>query len=300
MQIEGVYTVIITPFRADGSLDEEGLLHLIKRQVQAGIQGLVVLGTTSEAPTLTRLENKAIIQLARKAIRPPVQLIVGTGTYSTATSIDETQQAEALGADAALIVTPYYNRPTQDGLFLHFEAIAKASALPIVIYNIASRTGQNMQTSTLKRLMQIPTIVGVKEASGNIAQIMEVIETAHEARPSFRVLSGDDNLTLPLMALGGHGIFSVVSNLIPNLIKELYDLCMQNDWQHARKLHYELLPLFRGAFIETNPIPIKALMHFEGLPSGPCRLPLSPLTPENEKKLRHLHETIKLPLLTAS
>jgi 4-hydroxy-tetrahydrodipicolinate synthase len=298
--IEGVYTVLITPFHADGSLDKEGLQHLIQRQIQAHVHGIVVLGTTSETPTLTANEKKTILQLSRKWIPTSIQLIAGTGLYSTAASIEETKQAEAFGADAALIVTPYYNKPTQEGLFLHFEAIAKASSLPIIVYNIASRTGQNLQTSTLKRLMHIPSIVGVKEASGSISQIMEVIEAKQEVRPDFTVLSGDDNLTLPLMALGGDGVFSVVSNLIPGLIKELYDLTRSNDWKPARKIHYELLPLFRGAFIETNPIPIKALMHFEGLPSGHCRLPLCALAPENEKKLRHLHETIKLPLLASA
>ena len=294
---DGVYTALITPFKGDGSLDQEGLIQLLQMQVKAQVHGVVVLGTTGEAPTLTSQEKSTIIQIARQVIKPPIKLIVGTGSYATATTIDETKKAQDLGADGALVVTPYYNKPTQEGLYLHFEAISKSCHLPIIVYNIAGRTGQNLQTMTLKRIADLPTVVAVKEASGMIPQMMEVIESITKDRPDFRILSGDDNLTLPLMALGGHGVISVISNLIPEIICDLYYACLHNDGTRARLLHYELLPLFRGAFIETNPIPIKTLMHFENLPSGPCRLPLCALMPENEKKLRHLHETIKLPLL---
>jgi 4-hydroxy-tetrahydrodipicolinate synthase len=298
MTFEGVYTAIITPFLSNGALDEEGLIQLIDRQISANINGIVVLGTTGEAPTLTPQEKRRIIQLARERIRSPVQLLAGTGSYATSTTIEETKKAEEWGVDGALVVTPYYNKPTQEGLFLHYQALAKATSLPILIYNIQGRTGQNLQTSILKKLAEIPSIVAVKEAAGNMIQMMEVIEMAAQCPYDFKVLSGDDNLTLPLMAIGGHGIISVVSNLVPELILELYHKCLANEWDLARQLHYLLLPLFRGAFIETNPIPIKTLLQFDGLPSGPCRLPLSFLTAENEKKLRHLHETIKLPLLT--
>lgn len=297
MIFEGVYTAIITPFLNDGSFDEEGFLSLLEEQIKAKVTGIVVLGTTGEAPTLSPQEKKRIITLARNALKSNTQLIVGTGSYSTSRTIEETKRAEELGADAALIVTPYYNKPTQEGLFLHYQAVAGQTRLPIIIYNIQGRTGQNLLTSTLKRLSEIQNIVAIKESSGNILQMMEVIETVVAARPDFKVLSGDDVLTLPLMSIGGHGIVSVVSNLVPALVLNLYQLCLAGDWKGAQNLHYQLLPLFRGAFIETNPIPIKTLMHFEGKPSGPCRLPLCPLTQENEKKLRHIHETIKLPLL---
>jgi 4-hydroxy-tetrahydrodipicolinate synthase len=297
MNIEGAYTVIISPFLNDGSFDEEGFLLLLDEQIKAKMTGIVVLGTTGEAPTLSPQEKKRIITLAREKIKPPVQLIVGTGSYSTARTIEETKKAEELGADGALIVTPYYNKPTQEGLFLHYKALASQTKLPIIVYNIQGRTGQNLATSTLRRLVDFENIAAVKESSANIVQMMEVIETVVAARPNFKVLSGDDNLTLPLMAIGGHGIFSVVSNLIPSLVLNLYQLCRSGDFKAAQNLHYQLLPLFRGAFIETNPIPIKALLGFEDKPSGPCRLPLCPLSQENEKKLRHLHETIKLPLL---
>lgn len=298
MNLSGVYTALITPFNSDGSFDEEGFCKLLALQIEANVQGIVILGTTGETPALTSEEKEKIIKLARSLIHENIQLIVGTGTYSTETTIKETLLAETLGADAALIVTPYYNRPTQEGLFLHYQAIANASDLPIVVYNIAGRTGVNLQTSTLKKLTSIPSIIGVKEASGNISQMMEVIEMRNQERPDFRILSGDDNLTLPLMSLGGEGVISVLSNLIPDLMLDLYKACKQGNFETARRLHYRLLPLFRGAFIETNPIPIKTLMAFSDLPAGPCRLPLSAPLPENEKYLRHLHETLKLSLLT--
>lgn len=298
--MKGVYTAIITPFKSNGSYDEEGFQELLEKQVEAGVQGVVVLGTTGESPTITCEEKKRIIQFARKQLNSSIKLIVGTGTNSTATTIEDTLLAENLGADGALVVAPYYNKPTQEGLYFHYKAITEATKLPLIIYNIAGRTGVNIQTSTLKRLFNYPSIVGVKEASGNILQMMDVIEMRDQERPEFKVLSGDDNLTLPLMAVGGDGVISVVSNLVPELIVKLYALCAKGNFDEARQLHYQLLPLFKGAFIETNPIPIKTLMHFSGLPSGPCRLPLSPPLPENEKHLRHLYETIKLALMGSS
>lgn len=297
MNFEGAYTALITPFLNDGSFDEEGFLVLLDEQIKAKMTGVVVLGTTGEAPTLSPQEKKRIITLAREKIKAPMQLLVGTGSYSTARTIEETKKAEELGADGVLVVTPYYNKPTQEGLFLHYQALSQQTKLPIMVYNIQGRCAQNLATSTLRRLADLENIVAVKEASGNIVQMMEVIETVVAARPDFKVLSGDDNLTLPLMAIGGHGIVSVVSNLIPSLILSLYQLCHAGDFKGAQNLHYQLLPLFRGAFIETNPIPIKTLLNFEERPAGPCRLPLCALTQENEKKLRHLHETIKLPIL---
>lgn len=296
MNFRGVYTALITPFKSNGSLDEEGFSKLLKLQLDGGCHGIVVLGTTGEASTLTPEEKKKIIQMARNAIPPSIKLLVGTGSNCTKTTIEDTLQAEKEGADAALVIAPYCNKPTQEGLFLHYQAIAHASKLPLLVYNICSRTGVNIQTATLRKLALMPSIMGVKEASGTLQQMMEVIEMASVERPDFSILSGDDNLTLPLIALGGHGVISVLSNLVPEMIVELYQLSLAESWVQARELHYRLLPLFRGAFIETNPSPIKALMHFKGLPSGPCRLPLSGLTPESEKHLRHLYETFKFPL----
>lgn len=285
MTFKGLYTAIVTPFTAEGKLDLEGLKANIRFQIESGVDGIVVLGTTGEVPTLTSAEKELVIRTAREF---PCTLIVGTGTYSTHTTIEATQQAQALGADGVLVVTPYYNKPTQEGMYRHFEALHQATNLPIIIYNIQGRTGQNMSTDCLKRLAQLPRIVAVKEASGNINQIMEVLE----ALPNFTVLSGDDALTLPVMALGGHGIISVVSNLVPTQMRDLVKACANEDYKAARALHFELLPLFRGAFLETNPSPIKALMNRAGMAAGPCRLPLCEPTPETLKKLEPLCKEI--------
>lgn len=289
--IHGVYTVLITPFNKHGILDEEGLRLLIRRQIEACVEGVVCLGTTGECPTLTEQEQRRVMTICREETQGRMALIVGTGSYSTAHTIESTQQAQDLRADAALIVTPYYNKPTQEGLYLHYKAIAEAVDLPIIIYNVHYRTCQNLQTDTLKRLIDIPSIVGVKEASGNISQISDVIELARNARPDFSVMSGDDNMTLPVMALGGHGILSVASNLVPDKIKELVDAAACGDFESARNHHYQLAPLFKAMFIETNPIPIKAAMQLGGLPSGNCRLPLCQLSPENARTLECVVKT---------
>jgi 4-hydroxy-tetrahydrodipicolinate synthase len=286
--IEGVFTALITPFNEEGSLNEKGLRILLEKQIQAQVHGIVLLGTTGEAPTLKDPEKAKILKIARACIPPSIKYIVGTGTYSTATTIEATKQAYDAGADAALVVTPYYNKPTQEGLFKHFEALALSTCLPLIIYNIQGRTAQNLQTETLKRLLAFKNIVSVKEASGQISQMMDVIASAKNHK-EFSILSGDDNLTLALMALGGHGVISVLSNLIPEKIVSLYQACKNNDWEQARALHYALLPLFKGAFIETNPAPIKQLMAWHDLPSGYCRLPLSPLS---EASLKQLHQCL--------
>lgn len=276
-----IYTALITPFDHRGGVDEEGLRYLIRRQIENGIEGVLPLGSTGESPTLTGEEQKRIIRISREETREKAQLLVGTGTNSTAHTIENTLMAEELGADCALIVTPYYNKPTQEGLYQHYKAIAQAVEIPIIIYNVPYRTGQNLQTVTLKRLLDIPTIVGVKEASGNISQISDVIELTKKERPEFCVLSGDDALTLPLMAMGGHGVISVASNLVPDLMKSLVEALASGNLIEAQGLHYHLAPLLRALFVETNPIPIKAAMGLCGLPSGSCRLPLCSLSSEN-------------------
>lgn len=288
LSVQGVYTVLITPFYNNGDLDEEGLRFLIRRQIEAGVEGVVCLGTTGECPTLTEEEQKRVVKICREETLGKIALIVGTGTYSTAHTIECTQMAQDFGADAALIVTPYYNKPTQEGLYLHYKAIAEAVTLPAIIYNIHYRTCQNLQTDTLKRLIDIPSIIGVKEASGNISQISDVIELSRRVRPDFSIMSGDDGLTFPLMALGGHGIFSVASNLVPDKVKALVDAAASGDYASARDQHYRLAPLFKAMFIETNPIPIKAAMNFCGLPAGNCRLPLCNLIPENALALQRV------------
>jgi 4-hydroxy-tetrahydrodipicolinate synthase len=299
MKFEGVFTALITPFKENGTLDEKGLEFLIARQLNAHVHGIVVLGTTGEEPTLTPEEKEKVIRLSRHLIPSSTLLIVGTGSYSTQSTIANTKKAKDLGADACLIVTPYYNRPTQEGLYLHFEALSNAVKIPLIIYNIASRTGQNLATPTLKRIAALQNIKGVKEASGSLPQVMEVIELIVNENKEFKVLSGDDNFFFPLMCLGGHGVISVLSNLVPELILELYRAASSERYSTARQLHYALLPLMQALFIETNPIPIKTLMRYENHPAGPCRLPLCALTPENEKKLLHILETLKLPILHA-
>lgn len=280
--IQGVYTVLITPFGPQEELDEEGLRFLIKRQLQYGIEGIVILGTTGEAPTLNENEKKRVMSITREEIDPKkANLFVGTGSYATSQTIENTLKAQECGADGALIITPYYNKPSQEGLYRHFKAISEACSLPIVIYNNPGRTSTNLQNETLKRLMEIPSIVGIKESSGNISQISEVIEIAKQERPDFKVMSGDDNLTFPLLALGADGVFSVVSNLLPREIKQMVQSMASGDFEAARQRHYHLMPFIRAASIETNPIPIKAALKLSGLPAGDCRLPLCPLDPKN-------------------
>ena len=292
MELKGLYTVSVTPFDAEGKLDQEGFRQNLRYQLRHDVNGIVVLGTTGEAPTLNHQEKQTIIEIARAEIKDKATLIVGTGSYSTELTIAATREAQEMGADGALIVTPYYNKPTQEGLYRHFAAIAKAVTLPICIYNIQGRTGQNLQTETLERLMDIPSIIGVKESSGSILQMHDVIATARQKRPDFRILSGDDVLTFPLIALGGHGIFSVVSNLIPKPIYNLVQAALNGDFSTAREWHYRLLPFFKVAFIETNPIPIKAAMQLVGMAAGDCRLPLCNLVPENLTQLKQILNTL--------
>lgn len=285
-KLKGTYNVLITPFDANDRLDEEGLQQLIEIQLENQIDGLVCLGTTGEAPTLSEEEKTRVIAISRKHTPKHTPLVVGTGSYSTSDTIKHTLQAQQMGADMALIVSPYYNRPTQEGLYQHFKAIAQATTIPIILYNVPIRTGHHLHIDTFKKLMDIPNIVGIKEASGNITQITDTIEAVNHVRPDFKVMSGDDGLTFPLMALGGHGVLSVVSNLIPQGVKSLTDAMLAGDLNLARELHFRLLPLFKAAFVEPNPTPIKALMNIAGFPAGHCRLPLSPLTQENLSYLK--------------
>jgi len=265
------YTALITPFDKEGKLDEEGFQRNLTHQNV--VDGLVVLGTTGEVPTLTWPEKKRLIILARPGC---LHLMVGCGAYSTSQTLENLKRAADLGADSALVVTPYYNKPTQEGLFRHFKTLAQSSPLPIIVYNIQGRTSINLKTETLKRLAELPQIVGVKEGSGNISQISEVI-ALKKLYPDFLVYAGDDTLTLPLMALGGDGVISVTSNLVPKLMKELVDACKTGDYTHAQQLHHRLAPLFQASGFETNPIPIKAAMDMAGFAAGAPRLPLTPL-----------------------
>lgn len=285
-KFQGAFTALITPFTNEDELDEEGLRLLIQRQLHSNIDGIVVLGTTGETPTLLETEKKRIIDIAKEECRQDTSLIVGTGCYSTRQTIEYTKFVENLGADAALVVIPYYNKPTQEGIYQHFKAIAQATALPLIIYNIPGRCSVNLYLETLKKLLNIPTIVGIKECSGDLSQTNEVICLVKKERPEFKVLSGDDAFTLPFMALGGDGIISVISNIFPEEIKKLVAAIDLKDFQLARDIHYYLMPIIKMAFLETNPIPIKAMHECLALPGGKCRLPLCELTQENTLRIK--------------
>jgi 4-hydroxy-tetrahydrodipicolinate synthase len=276
-----------------GEVDYDGFRELLRFQIREGINGLVPLGTTGETPTLEEAEEEKLIRIAVEEARGKVPLIIGTGSNSTRYAVKYTERAKDLGGDAALVVTPYYNKPNDEGLFRHFEAVA-ATGIPIIIYNIASRTGKNIPTPLMQRLAQIPGIIGVKEASGDINQMGDVIRDIAVPRRGgenpFAVLSGDDAFTLPLIALGGDGVISVISNLAPAKVAALAKAALAGNYGEARKLHYELLPLIKAAFVETNPIPIKTALAWAGLPGGPVRLPLGPLSPSGEKPLREALE----------
>jgi 4-hydroxy-tetrahydrodipicolinate synthase len=293
MKMQGVYTALVTPFFKD-EVDYQGLRKNIKLQLKEGVDGILPLGTTGEAPTLSRDEQDNIIRLAVDEAKGKALIMVGTGSNCTRHTVENTRRAKELGADAALIVTPYYNKPTQAGILRHFEEITREVELPLVVYNIQGRTGINIETATMKRLSRLPHVVGVKEASGNINQIGDVIEQIQNENPNFSVLSGDDALTLPLMALGGRGVVSVVSNLVPAAVAALVRAALAGDFEQARRHHFELMPLFKGAFIESNPIPIKAAMELCGMPAGKCRLPLCEMQPENRERLAEILKGMNL------
>lgn len=269
----GVTTAMVTPFLPDGSVDYEGLRKNTQHQLKNGVKGLLPLGTTGETPTLTDDEKKQVVITVVEETRKldeKTPVLVGVGTNATSKTIRNAQQALEWGADALLVVTPYYNKPTQAGILAHFHAVCDAVSLPIVVYNIKGRTGTNIETDTLKRIAENEKIIAVKEASGDIHQMMDVLEDI----PEITVYSGDDGMTFPLICLGGQGVISVVSNLLPGLVVEMVSEGLAGNLAQARKLHFELLPMFRAAFIETNPAPMKYAMSRLGLAGGPVRLPL--------------------------
>ena len=283
----GCGTAIITPFQKNGSVDEPTLKKLVRRQIEAGIHFLVPCGTTGESPTLTREEHLRVIEITLAEAQGEVPVLAGAGGYNTAEVIELSKAVEALGADGLLSVTPYYNRPTQEGLFQHYRAIAKAVKLPIMIYSVKGRTGVNVEPSTLARLAEIKNIVGVKEASGDIAQMARVVQEVPE---EFDVLSGDDSSTIPLMALGGKGIISVAGNQIPGEMANLAEACLNQDFGTARAIQRRFLPLMEVNFIESNPIPVKAMMAEMGLCKAVWRLPL---VPPSEASMARIQEVLK-------
>jgi 4-hydroxy-tetrahydrodipicolinate synthase len=289
---KGVFTAIITPFNEDGSLDEECLKKLIDFQIDNGISGIVPCGTTGESPTLSHEEHDRVIELTIQHVNKRVPVIAGTGSNSTAEAIRLSKHAEEAGADGLLIVNPYYNKPTQEGLYRHFKAVADAVKISVIVYNIKGRTGVNVETSTLVRLMNdCDNIVAVKEASGDIEQMKDVISKRKEG---FAVLSGDDGITLDLIKAGGNGVVSVASNIVPDRMVKMVSSALEGNFEEAENLNKDLEPLFDVEFIETNPIPIKCGLAMKGMCTESYRLPMCELRPENKNKLKEVLTEMKI------
>ena len=287
----GTGTALVTPFRKDGSLDEQALRQMVKRQIEAGIDFLVPCGTTGESPTLTREEHLRVVEITVELAKGKVPVLAGAGGYNTAEVIALARELAALGADGILSVTPYYNKPTQEGLYQHYRAIAEAVPLPIILYSVQGRTGVNVEPATVKRLAAIENIVGIKEASGNVSQMAAILNSVPD---DFLVLSGDDAITLPLIALGGRGVISVVSNEIPAEMSQLTRLALQGDFDGARRIHRRYHPLMEINFVESNPIPVKAALAEMGLLEPVWRLPLVPPKAENQARIRAVLESLGL------
>jgi 4-hydroxy-tetrahydrodipicolinate synthase len=279
---QGAIVAIVTPFK-NGKVDEEALRRLIEEQIEAGTDGIVPCGTTGESTTLSHEEHDRVIEITIEAARKRVPVIAGTGSNSTAEALRLTRHAWEAGADGALMVCPYYNRPTQEGLYLHYRTVAEEVPIPILVYNIPGRTGTNCLPETLARMAEIKNIVGVKEASGSIKQMSDVV---HLCGPDFAVLSGDDLFTLPLLALGGRGVISVISNVAPRDMAGMVDAFAAGDLEKARALHYRMSPLIDALFIETNPVPVKAALAMMGKIDEQVRLPLCRLSEKSRTALR--------------
>jgi 4-hydroxy-tetrahydrodipicolinate synthase len=283
LSFAGAGVALITPFKDNGAVDEQALRRLVKRQIEQGIDVLVPCGTTGEAATLDADEQARVIEIVVEEARGKAPILAGAGSNDTRVAIDKTKKAAALGASGVLSVGPYYNKPTAEGYFRHFTAIAEASPLPVVFYNVPGRTAANIDTRTQLRLAEHQNIVGVKEASGNFAQIMDIL---HDAPPDFEVLSGDDAVTLPMMALGAKGVISVAANQIPGPMRDLAAACLRGDFDEARRIHNRFLRLMSLNFIETNPIPVKASMALMGLCAESFRLPMTPPKDSTRQTLR--------------
>ncbi len=289
---QGTFTAIVTPFRRDGSLDEAALRTLVERQIEGGVDGLVPCGTTGESATMSTAEKIRVIEIVHEQSNDRVLVLAGAGGNSTAAVVTLAKQIDQVSVDAILIVVPFYNRPTQEGLYQHFATVADAVEAPVVMYNVPGRTSANMTAETALRLAEHGNIAGTKEASGALTQVMEIIRGAPSG---FSILSGEDNLAVPIIALGGHGLVSVASNEAPAMMSEMVRSALEGKMTEARELHYKLLGLMNVNFIETNPIPVKAALAMMGLIEEQYRLPLVPMADANRAKL-HL-ELIKLDLM---
>jgi len=279
---EGVHTALITPFR-DGRVDEAAFREIIERQIEAGIDGFVPCGSTGESATLSHAEHRQVVELVIEAVAGRVPVIAGTGSNSTREAIEFTAHAREAGAEGALLLSPYYNKPTQEGIYAHYATIAEETGLPLVLYNVPGRTASNILPDTIARLARLPGIVGIKEASGNLDQMAQIIA---KSPPDFVVLSGDDSLTLPLLSIGGKGVISTTSNVAPAQVGDLVRSFLSGDVARARERHYELLPLFGALFCETNPIPVKAACAALGWCDAEIRLPLTRIDDANLEQLK--------------
>jgi 4-hydroxy-tetrahydrodipicolinate synthase len=293
----GVGTALITPFTRTGAVDEAGVKRLARRQIDGGVHFLVPCGTTGETPTLSDDERRRVVDLVVEEAAGRVPVLAGAGGYDTKEVVHAARTMETAGVQGLLSVTPYYNKPTPEGLYQHFKAIADATTLPIVLYNVPGRTGCNIDAATCARLATIPTVIGVKEASGNIQQMAEVCRAVPE---DFLVLSGDDAITLPLMAMGGRGIISVASNEIPAEMSQLVEAAERGDYQTARKIHTKILPLMLGNFIESNPGPVKFAMAAMGLCEEVFRLPMVSPRPASKERLLAILKELGLPVVTGA
>ncbi len=279
---EGLSTALVTPFR-DGEIDEPALRGLVDRQIEAGVDALVPCGSTGESATLSHEEHARVVEIVVSAAARRVLVLAGTGSNNTRAATELTQHAKEAGADGALLISPYYNKPTQEGIYEHYREVARQTEFPLVVYNIPGRTGSNIAPSTLARLADVPHIVGVKEACGDIVQIAEVVASCPE---DFAIVSGDDAMILAVIAVGGHGVISTTSNVAPQQVGELVRACRAGEMDRARQLHYALLPLFDVMFCETNPIPVKAALALMGLITTEVRLPMTPISEANRERLQ--------------
>jgi 4-hydroxy-tetrahydrodipicolinate synthase len=280
--LKGLYVALVTPFKEDGSLNEDKLRELVRFHVKAGTDGLVPCATTSENPTYSWEEHFRIIEIVVEEAAGKLKVVPGCGTNSTTKSLDNLKKACELGADGAMVVTPYYNKPTQEGLYAHFIKLADEGGLPLMLYNVPGRTGVNMKPATVARLSKHENIVAVKEASGSVEQMSEIILLSDS---SLSLLSGDDGITFPILAAGGKGVVSVVGNIVPKDVLAMITAFESGDIEEARRMHYKLFPLCQAMFIETNPMPVKEAMNLLGMAVGDVRLPLVRMLPENRKKL---------------
>ena len=290
-ELRGTFTAMMTPFKRDGKIDEEGIRRLVKIQLDRGINGLVPCATTGEAAVLSHDEKLLLVKTMVDASNGKVPVIAGGGTNNTAETVTLAKEFADIGVDGLLLVVPYYNRPTQEGLFQHFKTVAQSTDLPIVLYNIPGRTASNLDVQTVQRLSQVKGIVGLKESSGNFGQIIRLIR---DVGGKISIVSGDDPFALPIIALGGRGVISVASNLVPGEMSKLVNAALYGDFEQARQVHYRLLPLFDVLLVETNPAPLKMAMSILGLSTNLVRLPLVPVSDQTTQKIKTILEELGL------